>query len=266
MYPAVETSQCCTAQQIIASSVFGYMLVLLQTPLPGLMVSAGSLGLLGCSTCVYLPADPPSRLGWGIGPARPPLRGHVVDVLSSILPAGRGYTGYEIIRKDELVKSPPNSQRVSGPGHVVIGPVVRIESPAETDGGKRDDSTLRQQLLSQQIRPSRMYTNLHAFFDRARHFADIVKKAPKQARGGGPSLPKRRASIGGDKSRTLFISISSKMAWDEELAGPLEKKKTWIHIPEISISAPELLPLLEAVPVRCPTRGAGTRSVIGNLE
>ncbi|KAL8449095.1 hypothetical protein Emag_003766 [Eimeria magna] len=221
----------------------------LQTPLPDLIISARSMGRMGCSTCVYLPADPPSRLGWGIGPARPPLRGYAVVVPSAATGSPTEYTEYDMIGKDEFFESPPVSDRSSHQWHMASSPAVHVESPQESGDGEPKGQSPTQHLLPQRIRPSRVYSNLHAFFHRARHLAEIVKKTPKK-NGVEPLTPmKRRGSIGADRNRTIFISMSSKLLWDEELGGPIEKKKTWVNVPEISICAPELIPLAEALPM-----------------
>lgn len=221
---------------------------LLQTPFPSLLVSVTPLGEMGCTTCVYLPADPPSRIGWGIGPARSPLRGRGAEPPVTAFQTDEAYKKC-VTRKSDAPKPALHSARTRGKSHAGGRPVVLIDSNTDSEDGKRNNSTPSQQSLTQRIRPSRVYSNIHSFFDRARHLADIVKKIPKPARAKSRSGPKRRCSIGGDKNRTLLISISSKTVWDEELGGPLEKKKTWINIPEISISAPELIPFAEAIPV-----------------
>ncbi|KAL8435323.1 hypothetical protein ACSSS7_002576 [Eimeria intestinalis] len=222
----------------------------LQTPLPNLIISARSMGRMGCSTCVYLPADPPSRLGWGVGPARPPLRGHAAEAPSAATGSPTEYTEYDMIGKDELFGSPPVSDRSLPQWTPVSSPVVQAESPQEGGDGEAKGHSPSQQLLPQRIRPSRVYSNLHAFFHRARHLAEIVKKTTnRHSNIESPSPMKRRGSIGADKNRTIFVSISSKLLWDEELGGPIEKKKIWVNVPEIALCAPELIPLAEALPI-----------------
>lgn len=225
---------------------------MLQTPFPNLLVFATPLGDVGCTTCIYLPADPPSRIGWGIGPARPPLRGRGEDCTQRTASHGDDLYGeYDAAKRENSPKgsSPPRERSTTG-GQAAGGAASQVVSPAESENGKRNVSSSSQASVSQRIRPSRVYSNIHLLFNRARHLADMVKQKPKKPIAKGQTAPKRRGSIGGDKSRTLLISISSKMVWDEELGGPLEKKKTWINIPEISVSAPELIPFAEAIPVR----------------
>ncbi|KAL8269859.1 hypothetical protein Esti_006219 [Eimeria stiedai] len=221
----------------------------IQTALPDLIISARSMGRMGCTTCVYLPADPPSRLGWGIGPARPPLRGHALDAPSAPTGSPTEYTEYDMIGKDELFGSPPVSDRSLPQWQVATSPAIHVESPQESGDGEPKGQSPAQQLLPQRIRPSQVYSNLHAFFHRARNLAEIVKKTTKKNSTEPPASMKRRGSIGADRNRTIFISMSSKLLWDEELGGPIEKKKTWVNIPEVSICAPELIPLAEALPM-----------------
>ncbi|OEH74298.1 hypothetical protein cyc_03597 [Cyclospora cayetanensis] len=225
----------------------------IQTPFPDRLIYASSLGELGCTSCVYLPADPPSRLGWGIGPARPPLRGRAVEIPSAFMKVDESSTEFDLKRKDELLKSPQYYDRGVDRGGAALGRVAQQSEEQQLDNSLRNDSTPSQKSLPQRMRPSLVYNNIHAFFDRARHLADIVKKVPQRAIERVMSQPKPRGSIGGDKSRTILISISSKMVWDAELGAPLEKKKTWINIPEICVSAPELFPLAEALPMSFAT-------------
>lgn len=224
------------------------MVMRLQTPVPELLISVASMGRMGCNTCVYMPADPPSRLGWGLGPARPPVRGHAVDDTRSAAKGIGSYPEYQVIRKDEFLKSPPVSDREPARTRGLI-PGVQIASPTESDDGKVNEPPSNKPDVTTRSRQSRVYSNLHAFFDKARHFAGNLKKHQNRMSTGETTSQKRRGSIGGDKHRTIFISITSKLLWDEEVGGPLEKKKTWINIPEICMSAPELIPLAEAVPV-----------------
>lgn len=224
---------------------------MLQTPFPGLLVYAVPLGDMGCTTCVYLPSDPPSRVGWGIGAARPPLRGRGGDCSQRTAShADYAYGDYEAAKREDSPKGSSYRERNATRGKVSGGPASQVESPRESDSGKRNASSSSQQSVSHRIRPSRVYSNIHLLFNRAKHFADMVKQAHKKQTTKGQTAPRRRGSIGGDKNRTLLISISSKTVWDEELGGPLEKKKTWINIPEVSVSAPELIPFAEAIPVR----------------
>lgn len=255
-----------------------------------MLVVAKALDLLGCTSCLFVNSDPPSRLGWGIGPARPPQeRSGVPAGLNgtSVGETSQGFPGGAELPPEAFVPgcaaggdaggSVSTPQRLgTGTGLCVGGAAAKSRSwvglleggtgaspDLETASDERSPESSHVPpnpaqsaaahaangfgYASSRFRASQMYTNLHAIFDRARNLTGTASK--KGSAADQTSAVVRAGSIGADRSRTLLISITDKLVWDDVHDRPLQKKQTFVQAPEITVALPEMLPLAEAVPV-----------------